>query len=147
MKGYSITLPATQDAPVISVTDTRAKIVFCRLGDQLRIAGMAELGRLDASIDATRIDELLNAARTCLPMAAHWREDPHPWSGLRPMTPDCRPIIGATRLSNLFLNCGHGMLGWTLACGSAELTACWVAGEDPSEGSFDIADDFSLARF
>jgi D-amino-acid dehydrogenase len=147
MKGYSITLPATKDAPLISITDTRAKIVFCRLGDQLRIAGMAELGRLDASIDARRIDLLLNAAKNRLPMAAHWREDPHPWAGLRPMTPDCRPIIGATRISNLFLNCGHGMLGWTLACGSAELTAGRVAGEDPSEAPSAIADDFSFGRF
>jgi D-amino-acid dehydrogenase len=147
MKGYSITLPATQEAPVISITDTRAKIVFCRLGEQLRIAGMAELGRLNASIDARRIDLLLNAARDRLPMAAHWREDPHPWAGLRPMTPDCRPIIGATGIANLFLNCGHGMLGWTLACGSAELTACWVAGETPADGSFAWAGDFSLERF
>jgi len=147
MKGYSITLPATEDAPVISITDTRAKIVFCRLGDQLRIAGMAELGRVDRNIDEHRIDMLLNAARTCLPMAAHWHEDPHAWAGLRPMTPDCRPIIGATRISNLFLNCGHGMLGWTLACGSAELTAGWVAGEDLGEGSLAIANDFRLARF
>jgi len=147
MKGYSVTLPATKDAPVISITDTRAKIVFCRLGDQLRIAGMAELGRLDTRIDARRIELLLNAARTCLPMAAHWREDPHPWAGLRPMTPDCRPIIGPTRISNLFLNCGHGMLGWTLACGSAELTACRVAGGAPAEGSFVCEDDFRLARF
>jgi len=147
MKGYSITLPATKDAPVISITDTHAKIVFCRLGDQLRVAGMAELGRLDASIDARRIEVLLNAARSRLPMAANWREDPHPWAGLRPMTPDCRPIIGATRISNLFLNCGHGMLGWTLACGSAELTAGWVAGQDPTQELFTMADDFSLARF
>jgi D-amino-acid dehydrogenase len=147
MKGYSISLPATQDAPVISITDTRAKIVFCRLDDQLRIAGMAELGRYDVDLDARRIDVLLNAARTCLPGAARWHEDPRPWAGLRPMTPDCRPIIGATRISNLFLNGGHGMLGWTLACGSAELTASWVAGEDPAEESFASADDFSLARF
>jgi D-amino-acid dehydrogenase len=147
MKGYSITLPATQEAPVVSITDTRAKIVFCRLGDRLRIAGMAELGRLDASIDARRIDVLLNAARACLPAAARWQEDPHPWAGLRPMTPDSRPIIGATRLSNLFLNCGHGMLGWTLACGSAELTARCVAGEDAEEGFLAIADDFRLERF
>jgi D-amino-acid dehydrogenase len=147
MKGYSITLPATKDAPIISITDTRAKIVFCRLGGQLRVAGMAELGRLDSRIDARRIDVLLNAARTCLPAAAHWREDPHPWAGLRPMTPDSRPIIGATRISNLFLNCGHGMLGWTLACGSAELTACRVAGEDPADGSRALAADLSLARF
>jgi D-amino-acid dehydrogenase len=147
MKGYSITLPATKHAPVISITDTRAKIVFCRLGGQLRIAGMAELGRVDTSIDAHRIGTLLNAARRCLPMAAHWQEDPQPWAGLRPMTPDCRPIIGPTPIANLFLNCGHGMLGWTLACGSAELTAGCVAGETPAERSFATADDFRLSRF
>jgi len=147
MKGYSVTLPATPNSPTVSITDTSSRIVFCRLNDQVRIAGLAELGRADGELDSRRIEVLLDAARTCLPVAADWRADPNPWSGLRPMTPDCRPIIGSTPIANLFLNCGHGMLGWTLACGSAEMTASLILEEHRSEEYRSIASDFSLARF
>ena len=147
MKGYSITLPATPGSPTVSITDTQAKIVFCRLQDQVRIAGMAEIGRADDAIDARRIDSLMSAARTCLPAAADWRDDPNAWTGLRPMTPDSRPIVGATPIANLFLNCGHGMLGWTLACGSAELTAAVMVEERRTPETRALADDFSLTRF
>lgn len=144
MKGYSVTLPATVRTPSVSITDSRARIVFCRLHDEVRIAGLAELGRADACVDPNRVRVLLDAARSCLPEAANWSADPHPWSGLRPMTPDCRPIIGAVpSLGNLVLNCGHGMLGWTLACGSAELATAVVL----AEGASGMADDFDLARF
>lgn len=142
MKGYSITLPATSHSPAVSVTDTAAKIVFCRLGDTMRIAGMAELGYADTAVDSRKIGELIAAARRCLPMAADWGANPGAWAGLRPMTPDSRPIIGNTALSNLLLNCGHGMLGWTLACGSAELVAAAVAGEQVP-----MAGEFQLGRF
>jgi D-amino-acid dehydrogenase len=142
LKGYSVTLPSTAGSPLISITDTRARIVFCRLGQRIRIAGMADLGRPDRVIQRDRIELLLAAARTCLPGAADWRADPQLWTGLRPMTPDSRPIIGATPISNLFLNCGHGMLGWTLACGSAELAAAAIMGETQT-----MVEDFSLARF
>lgn len=147
MKGYSVTLPATSSSPTVSVTDTRSRIVFCKLGDQIRIAGMAELGRTDQKADSRRIALLLDAARACFPTAADWRADPHSWSGLRPMTPDCRPIIGATPIANLFLNCGHGMLGWTLACGSAELTASLMFEEQLTPETHAMANDFSCARF
>jgi D-amino-acid dehydrogenase len=144
MKGYSITLPITARSPIVSITDSRARIVFCRLQNEIRIAGLAELGRTDNGVDPKRVRILLDAARASLPEAADWHADPCPWSGLRPMTPDCRPIIGAApSLTNLVLNCGHGMLGWTLACGSAELTASIVLHEDANE----MADDFALARF
>jgi D-amino-acid dehydrogenase len=142
LKGYSITLPATADSPLISITDTRARIVFCRLGKHVRIAGMADLGRPDRIIQRDRIDMLIAAARTCLPGAGDWSADPQFWTGLRPMTPDSRPIIGATPIANLFLNCGHGMLGWTLACGSAELAAAEIVGDRQA-----MVEDFSLARF
>ena len=142
LKGYSVTLPATTDSPLISITDTRARIVFCRLGKQVRIAGMADLGRPNRIIEHARVHLLMTAARTCLPGAADWSADPQFWTGLRPMTPDSRPIIGATPIANLFLNCGHGMLGWTLACGSAELAAAALMGERQ-----DMVGEFSLARF
>ena len=142
LKGYSVTLPATANSPCISITDSRARIVFCRLGKQVRIAGMADLGRPNRIIERRRIEELMAAAQTCLPDAADWSADPQCWTGLRPMTPDSRPIIGATPIANLILNCGHGMLGWTLACASAELAAAEIVGERPA-----MAEDFSLARF
>lgn len=142
LKGYSVTLPATPDSPIVSLTDTRARIVFCRLGDDVRIAGMADLGRPDRTIRPDRVDRLMMAAQACLPRAADWRADPQSWAGLRPMTPDSRPIIGAAPIANLFLNCGHGMLGWTLACGSAELAAAGISGESDA-----MLEDFSLVRF
>jgi D-amino-acid dehydrogenase len=147
MKGYSVTLPATALTPAVSITDTRAKIVFCRLQDQVRIAGLAELGRADDAIDPRRVTTLLQMARDSLPAAAEWGADAAAWAGLRPMTPDSRPIIGATRLENLFLNCGHGMLGWTLACGSAELLASLMLDERPAGELRTMATDFGITRF
>jgi len=142
LKGYSATLPATGSSPRISITHTRSKIVFCRLDQHIRIAGMADLGAVDRTIRPHRTDRLLAAARRFLPEAADWNADPQLWMGLRPMTPDSRPIIGATPIPNLFLNSGHGMLGWTLACGSADLAAAVIAGENPV-----LASEFRLARF
>ncbi len=150
LKGYSATLPATAGSPLVSITDTRARIVFCRLGQQVRIAGMADLGRPNRIIERKRTDLLLAAAQTCLPGAADWSAEPQLWTGLRPMTPDSRPIIGATPIANLFLNCGHGMLGWTLACGSAELAAAEIVGERQATVTGEkhaMVDGFSLARF
>lgn len=147
MKGYSITLPATERAPTVSITDTRAKIVICRLGDRVRIAGMAELGRCDRAIDSRRVSALRAAAEVSFPAAADWQAEPTAWSGLRPMTPDSRPIIGPTPISNLFLNCGHGMLGWTLACGSAELVTELIASTNPALQIQALANDFRFARF
>jgi D-amino-acid dehydrogenase len=142
MKGYSVTLPATSSAPRLSITDARAKIVFCTLNGRVRIAGMADLGRDDVTVEPDRIRQLMADAKCCLPNAANWNADPHLWAGIRPMTPDSRPIIGSTNISNLFINSGHGMLGWTLACGSADLTAALITGENPP-----LADEFSLRRF
>lgn len=120
MRGYSLTLPARPEAPSVSITDTARKIVFCRLGERLRIAGMADVGWSRPEPPAARIDALRSAARAVFPDAADYDAPGAPWAGLRPMTPDSRPLIGATAFPNLWLNCGHGMLGWTLACGSAE---------------------------
>src|SRR5262249_12913740 len=124
------------------------KLVFCRLGRQLRIAGLAELGCRRNVIDPRRVDVLIRAARARLPKAAEWNSDPRPWCGLRPMTPDSRPIVGLTPIANLFVNCGHGMLGWTLACGSAELVASELLAEPPGRGPGRVVPaDFSLSRF
>jgi len=142
MKGYSVTLRSSPGSPRLSITDARAKIVFCTLSERVRIAGMADLGRHDVTVEPDRIKQLIADAKYCLPNAAIWDAEPHFWAGIRPMTPDSRPIISATPVSNLFINSGHGMLGWTLACGSADLLAALIMGEDPS-----VAADFSLERF
>jgi len=142
MKGFSATLPASTGSPRLSITDARAKIVFCTLNGRIRIAGMADLGRGDVTVEPDRIQRLMADAKCCLPNAANWDADPHFWAGIRPMTPDSRPIISSTSVSNLYINSGHGMLGWTLACGSADLITALITGENPS-----LAADFSLRRF
>ena len=100
------------------------KLVFAPLardgGTEIRVAGIADLEG-DARIDTGRVDILRRASVELLGIDA--AGDVKPWCGLRPMTPDSRPIIGWSPLGGLFINSGHGMLGWTLACGSARLTA------------------------
>jgi D-amino-acid dehydrogenase len=118
MKGYSFTAPLGPDAPRFSLTDTRRKIVFCRLGERMRVAGLAELGDGSDAVDPARAGLLRDLARQALPNAAHYDAIDSEWAGLRPMTPNSQPI---TRWVDprLALNTGHGMLGWTLAMGSA----------------------------
>ena len=127
LKGYSITLTPARGERVIrhSVTDMERKLVFAPLAHEahtaIRIAGIADLERNNTAIDARRVDILRRASAELLGIDA--TGDVEPWCGLRPMTPDSRPIIGWSPLDGLFINAGHGMLGWTLACGSARLTA------------------------
>jgi D-amino-acid dehydrogenase len=134
LKGYSITLPlgpAEQTAaPHVSLTDEAAKIVISRLGNRLRAAGTAELTGYDTSINAARCNAILQRIRTLFPGlgAVAVAET---WAGLRPATPSNVPVIGRTRLANLFLNTGHGTLGWTLACGSGRALADLVSGRKP----------------
>jgi D-amino-acid dehydrogenase len=123
LKGYSLTLPARQEptaAPVVSVTDAARKVVFARIGQRLRVAGMAELVGPDLSIPSARIDSLVSAARDVFPESADFSQC-QPWAGLRPATPTGLPIIGqhANGPANLLFNTGHGALGFTLAFGSA----------------------------
>ncbi len=132
LKGYSITVPATATAPSISITDTANKMVYCKLGDRLRIAGMVELAGWDTEIDARKISLLLDKARERFPEAGEYDKVLHRWSGLRPATPGSAPLLGETTIPNLYLNTGHGMLGWTLACGSADLVADLVDGRAPA---------------
>lgn len=132
VKGYSATVPLVQPetAPQVSITDDAWKMVFSRLGNTLRIAGTAEFNGYDTSLNATRCHALVERARTLFPEAADYGQ-PTYWAGLRPATPSNRPLIGRTRLSNLFLNTGHGTLGWTTGCGSGKAIAALVSGRRP----------------
>ena len=125
MKGYSFTAPMGPSAPQISITDTQRKIVFCRLSGQMRVAGVAELGARDLTVDPRRFGWLRDAARTSLPEAADYDAASAAWTGLRPMTPTSTPIISRPR-PRLVLNVGHGMLGWTLSMGAGERAAALV---------------------
>lgn len=134
LKGYSITLPLDDGhetaAPTVSLTDEAHKIVISRLGNRLRAAGTAELTGYDTEVNAVRCDALLARVRHLFP-ALDGIEASERWAGLRPATPDNVPVIGGTRLPNLYLNTGHGTLGWTLACGSGRAIADLVSGRRP----------------
>lgn len=130
LKGYSLTLPIAADsaAPRLSVTDSAAKVVYARLGDRLRVAGMADLVGYSRHIDERRLSSLLRQARAAFPEAADWTEI-GPWAGLRPVTPTGLPILGrAPGTEGLFLNLGQGGLGFTLAMGSAAVVAAAIEG-------------------
>ncbi|MDB5459245.1 MAG: hypothetical protein JWO72_986 [Caulobacteraceae bacterium] len=122
MKGYSFTAPLGENAPRVSLTDTARKLVFCRLSGRIRVAGGAELGEWSTAAAPSRLAALVDSARQSLPMAADFDHLDSTWAGLRPMTPGSVPIISRPR-EQLVLNVGHGMLGWTLAMGSAERAA------------------------
>lgn len=131
-KGYSATLPIRDPAaaPTVSITDDEHKMVYSRLGERLRIAGTAELAGYDPALNAVRSRVLVARARALFPEAGDYdRADL--WAGLRPVTPDSVPILGPTPLRNLFLNTGHGTLGWTMACGSARILADVISGRQP----------------
>lgn len=127
IKGYSVTVPATTQAPDICITDVSNKVVFARLGDRLRIAGCADIVGFDTRLDHKRLDYLLDVCRRRFPRAGRYREIQHEWTGMRPVTPSSAPIIGLAGADNLYLNIGHGMLGWTLAMGSASVLAAQVS--------------------
>ncbi|HEX8535227.1 MAG TPA: FAD-dependent oxidoreductase [Allosphingosinicella sp.] len=122
MRGYSITAPPGPDAPRISITDARRKVVFCRLGERMRIAGLADLGSRSTDIDAVRLKSLIDSARASLPGAVEFDRVESSWAGLRPMTPSSLPVIRKEG-AGLVLNVGHGGLGWTFAMGSGERAA------------------------
>ncbi|GHC01738.1 FAD-dependent oxidoreductase [Thermomonas carbonis] len=122
VKGHSFTAPCGANAPSASITDTARKLVFCRLGDRIRVAGLADLNQWDAAPDRVRVADLVALARESLPHAADYDRIESDWAGLRPMTPYSSPIIRRAA-EGLVLNIGHGMLGWTLAMGSGERAA------------------------
>ena len=143
VKGYSLTVPIINAdlAPQSTVLDETYKIAITRFDNRIRVGGMAELSGFDVSLNPQRRATLEMVTQDLfaggdLPNASFW-------TGLRPMTPDSTPIIGATRYRNLFLNTGHGTLGWTMACGSGKLISDLVLGKTP-----DIPiDGLSLQRY
>ena len=119
IKGYSFTAPCGANAPHVSITDTKRKLVFCRLGDHIRVAGLADLNDWNPTPEPARLAQLIAQARASLPEAADYDHIQSSWAGLRPVTPWSSPIIRNLG-DGLACNIGHGMLGWTLAMGSGE---------------------------
>ena len=132
LKGYSLTAPIRADdvAPEISVTDFERKVLYARIGDKLRVAAMVDMVGEDLGHNPKRVDGLIRQVKETMPRAADYSQT-SVWAGLRPATPSSAPIIGATPYGNLWLNVGHGPLGFTFACGSASLLAGAMKGEAP----------------
>ncbi len=121
-RGYSITLRPGPHANSVSVTDLARRLVIGRIGEQMRVAGFADFVGYKTTRDTHRISQLITAAQRCAPRAADYSTSPNQaWGGFRPLTPNGQPLIGATPVNGLYLNTGHGSLGWTLACASGEL--------------------------
>jgi D-amino-acid dehydrogenase len=131
VKGYSLTVPLRDPAlaPQSTVLDETYKIAVTRFDDRIRVGGMAELAGFDLALRAKRRQTLERVVNDLFPGGDVARASF--WTGLRPMTPDGTPIVGATRLPDLFVNTGHGTLGWTMACGSGRLIADLVTGQRP----------------
>ena len=141
VKGYSLTIPITDPklAPVSTVLDETYKIALTRFDRRIRVGGMAELAGFDRTLRARRRETLELVTRQLFPGGDLDRAEF--WSGLRPMTPDSTPIVGATSRPNLFLNTGHGTLGWTMACGSGKLLADLITGQAPAIATHGLAMD------
>ena len=131
-KGYSVTLPVkdANKANQVSLTDDEFKLVYSRLGDRLRVAGTAELNGYDRDLNRVRCEAIVKRLEDIFPGAGETSQAQF-WTGLRPATPSNVPLIGRTRLPNLYLNTGHGTLGWTHACGSGKSIARIVSGLKP----------------
>jgi len=141
-KGYSATLALREPAraPMVSMIDDARKIAISRLGNQLRVAGTIELGgfdlRLDTPLARRRCEMLLSRIEEVFPGVADTRTpeqggDPQFWCGLRPATPTNIPLIGRTGVDKLWVNAGHGTLGWTHGAGSGKALASLMDGETP----------------
>ncbi|TXN80088.1 D-amino acid dehydrogenase [Methylobacterium sp. WL8] len=140
VKGYSLTLPVSDPdaAPVSTVMDETFKVGITRLGDRIRVGGTAELASFSQTLRGPRRATLERSVGDLFPRGGKLSEASF-WTGLRPMTPDGTPIVGATSLPNLFTNTGHGTLGWTMACGSARLLADLISGRAPDIDHRDLA--------
>lgn len=147
VKGYSITLPLEpwRVKPRVPVIDEHYHAAVCPLGDRLRVAGTAEFAGFDPTVRASRIENLYDLVRLVYPdgaPSADRSRDSH-WAGFRPMSPDGVGIMGATRIEGLFVNTGHGHLGWTMAPGAGKLVADRIM-----TGRTEVAsEDYALARF
>lgn len=144
VKGYSATVQITrhEHAPLLSVMDEAYKVAVTRLGMRLRIAGTAEIGSRVLTLRNASLRTLIKVAQDWFPAAASWSSAQY-WVGARPMLPDGPPLLGATPLSNLYLNVGHGSTGWAMACGSAQVLADVISGHAPA---IDL-DGLTLARY
>mgnify|MGYP003601233428 FL=1 len=143
VKGYSLTVPIVDPthAPQSTVLDETYKIAITRFDQRIRVGGMAELSGFNLGLNEDRRGTLEMVTRDLFPGGD--LEQASFWTGLRPMTPDSTPIIGATQYKNLFLNTGHGTLGWTMACGSGKLISDLVLGHTPGIST----DGLSLQRY
>ena len=144
VKGYSVTLPIADEtrAPVSTVMDETYKIAITRLGDRIRAGGTAEIAGFDTSLRLSRREPLEHSVKDLFGGGGKW-EDVTFWTGLRPMTPDGPPIIGKTPVDGLYLNTGHGTLGWTMACGSGRVLSDIISGRPPD---IDVA-DLGVSRY
>jgi D-amino-acid dehydrogenase len=140
LKGYSITVPITDAsrAPVSTILDETYKIAVTRFENRIRVGGMAEIAGYSKALNPARRETLEMVVNDLFPGAGDSRQASF-WTGLRPMTPDSTPVVGATPLRNLFVNTGHGTLGWTMACGSAAVIADLVSGKQPAIRADDLA--------
>lgn len=140
LKGYSITVPITDEsrAPVSTILDESYKIAVTRFENRIRVGGMAEIAGYSKYLNPARRETLEMVVNDLFPGAGDTRQASF-WTGLRPMTPDSTPVVGATPLRNLFVNTGHGTLGWTMACGSAAVIADLVSGKQPAIRADDLA--------
>ncbi len=132
VKGYSITVPVADagKAPVSTVMDESYKVAITRLGDRIRVGGTAELSGYNTRLHPARRATLELSVQSLFPAGGDYADVTF-WTGMRAMTPDGTPIVGASRLRNLWFNTGHGTLGWTMACGSGRVVADLITGRKP----------------
>lgn len=144
LKGFSITVPLTDASrgPVSTVLDETYKVALTRFDDRIRVGGMAQIVGYDRSLDPAKRRTLEHVVTDLFPGAGDVSQATF-WTGLRPMTPDGTPIVGPTQVRGLWLNTGHGTLGWTMACGSGKLLSDLVSGKSPAIR----ADDLSVSRY
>lgn len=144
VKGYSITVPIVDEsrAPVSTIMDETFKIAITRLGDRIRVGGMAEIARFNKDLPMTRKSTLVHSVEDLFGGAGDQSKAQF-WCGLRPMTPDGTPIIGKTAYDNLYLNAGHGTLGWTMACGSGRVLTDLINRVKPQIST----EGFDLSRY
>ncbi|MET3069265.1 D-amino acid dehydrogenase [Atlantibacter hermannii] len=144
LKGYSLTIPIAEEsgAPMSTVLDETYKIAITRFDSRIRVGGMAEIVGFNTALLQPRRETLEMVVRDLYPRGGHV-EQATSWTGLRPMTPDGTPIVGRTPYKNLWLNTGHGTLGWTMACGSGQLISDLISGRTPAIPF----DDLGVARY
>ena len=132
VKGYSVTIPVdgANNPPTMGGIDEDNLVAYVRLGDRVRLTAVAEFSGYDTSYRPSDFTTMITAARDLLPSAGDYSR-PQYWACLRPMTPKGAPILGRGRHTNLYYNTGHGHMGWTMACGTARITADLIAGRTP----------------